>query len=244
MGGAVAKRDLARERMAIEPLLSLTDPGDALTVYYALYHPPALTRLYVHRTPSGRPDGFVATCTTGADLFRPLAVLRAETDAVARSLLGEGLVARRPYRFSLPVRFASTLSEEVRLSEQRVGLVLTLDAGAFEPVLNVLVVRAQGANGALRFEIRSPQGQVRAASGTNWRSPHFAEIYVYSEPEARGRGWAKSVASACTQALLSEGVRPLYVVSEGDEVSLGLAASLGYRDSGHRELIAVGAREP
>ncbi|HOG45912.1 MAG TPA: GNAT family N-acetyltransferase [Anaerolineae bacterium] len=234
---------LAREREAIGPLLSLTDPGDALTAYYALYHPAALTRLYVQRGASGRAEGFVATCTTGADLFRPLVVLRAERDRLLGDLLRGGLAAGRPYRFSAPLRYAALLEGLLRLTETRVALVLLLDVTVFEPVLNVLVVPAQGADGGLRFEIRSREGRVLAASGTNWRSPHFAEVYVYSEPEVRGRGFARSVASACTAALLEEGVRPLYVASEGDEASLGLAAGLGYRDSGHREWIAAGVRE-
>ncbi len=243
MGGVVARGEVAREREAIEPLLSLSDPRDALTAYYALYHPAPLTQLHVHRSESARVDGFLATCTTGVDLFRPLVVMRAETDAVLRALVREGLMRGRPYHFSLPLRYASTVEVELRLSEAHVGLVLSLDVAAFVPVLNVLVVRAQGANGALRFEIRSAEGQVMAAAGTNWRSPHFAEVYVFSQPEVRRRGYARSVASACTEALLEAGVRPLFVVAEGDEASLALAAGLGYRDSGHREWIAAGARE-
>lgn len=237
-----ASLELGRERDAIRPLLSLTDPGDALTAYYALYHSPALTRLFVHRGPSGVADGFLAVCTTGADLFRPLVVGRALGDDVLEALLREALIVGRPYHFSMPLRYAPVVERVVTVSEVRVGMVLVLDPAAFAPVLNVLVTRAEGASGGLRFEIRSG-GRVMAASGTNWRSPHFAEVYVYTDPQGRGRGWAKSVASACTEALLSQRVRPLYVVAEGDEVSLGLAASLGYRDSGHREWIATGASE-
>ena len=237
----MASAELAREREAIGSLLSLTDPGDALTVYYALYHPPALTRLHVHRKATGIPDGFLAICTTGADLFRPLVVMRAETDAVLRALLREALLVGRPYHFIVPVRYASTLTEEVERSEERVEFILTLDPAAFQPILNVLVVAAPGVSGGLRFEIRS-QGRVVAASGTNWRSPYFAEIYVYTEPEARGRGWGKSVASACTSALLAEGVRPLYVVAEGEVPSRELAMSLGYHDSGLRQYFATGVR--
>jgi len=234
--------ELGRARDAIRPLLSLTDPGDALTVYYALYHSPALTRLHVHRDALGSADGFVATCTTGADLFRPLVVARAEREEVLRALLRQSLTAGRPYRFSLPLRYVPVVEDVVRVSEVHVGTVLVLDPSAFQPVLNVLVTQGEAAGGGLRVEIRS-QGRVVAAAGTNWRSPHFGEIYVYTEPQGRGRGWGKSVASACTEALLAQGVRPLYVVAEGDEVSLGLAASLGYRDTGHREWIAAGARE-
>ncbi len=241
--GGVASADLARERQAIEPLLSLRDPGDALTAYYALYHPPALTRVYVQRGRSGRVEGFLAACTTGADLFRPLVVMRAGRDEALRALLREALVVGRPYRFSLPLRYASAVEEEVQVVEVSVGRILVLDAGAFRPLINVLVVPAGGADGALRFEIRSREGRVLAAAGTNWRSPHFAEVYVYTEPEARGRGWGKSVTSACTQALLEQGVRPLYVAAEGDDISLELAAGLGYADSDHREWIAAGVRE-
>jgi len=232
---------LAEERAAIEGLLSLSDPGDALTAYYALYHAPALTRLHVHRDSTGIADGFLAACITGADLFRPLVVVRAHTDPVFRWLLREGLVAGRPYHFALPLVYASTLREEIEVSEERLGRILVLDPAAFRPIINVLVVQGEGADGGLRFEIRT-QGRVMAAAGTNWRSPQFAEIYVYTEPEARGRGWGKSVAGACTAALLAAGVRPLYVVAEGDEISAGLARELGYRDSGQREYMAMGLR--
>lgn len=230
---------LASEREAIRPLLSLSDPADALTTYYALYHPPALTRLHVHRSAGGAVDGFVAICTTGADLFRPLVVVRAQTDEVLRLLLRGELTKGRPYHFVVPLLYASTLGEELELTGQRIGLILALDPPAFRPVVNVLVVQAPGASGGLRFEIRS-QGRVMAAAGTNWRSPHWAEVYVYTEPEAQGRGWGKSVASACTAALLAEGVRPLYVVDESDTASKGLAESLGYSDTGRREYIAMG----
>jgi len=238
----MAGSELAKEREAIRPLLSRSDPGDALTVYYALHHPPALTRLHMQRDAGGLVNGFLATCTTGADLFRPLAVMRAQADDVLRSLLRQGLVRGRPYHFVVPLRYASTLEEELKLSEVHVGMILALDPARLQPIINVLVVPAQGASGGLRFEIRS-QGRVMAASGTNWRSPDYAEIYVYSEPEARGRGWAESVASACTAALLAEGVQPLYVVAEGEVASSRLAVALGYRDTGGKEFIASGVLE-
>ncbi len=230
---------LAREREAIRPLVSLSDPGDALTAYYALYHAPSLTRLYVHRNQAGGVEGFLATCTTGADLFRPLVVLRARSDDVLRVLLRQGLVAGRPYRFVVPLHYAGRLDDELALSERRVGTIMALDRARFAPVINVLVVSASGATGGLRFEIRS-QGRVMAASGTNWESPHFAEIYVFREPEARGRRWGRSVASACTEALLERGVCPLYVAGEEDEASMRLALDLGYRDTGCKEYIATG----
>jgi GNAT superfamily N-acetyltransferase len=237
----MATSGLLAEREAIKPLLSMSDPGDALTAYYALHHPPALTQLHLHRSDAGRVDGFLAACITGADLFRPLVVTRAETDGVLEMLLRQELPAGRPYHFVAPLGYVAVLEREVQLSEERVGVIQALDPLRFEPVVNVLVVPAEGASGGLRFEIRS-QGRVMAAAGTNWRSPGFAEIYVYTEPEARGRGWGRSVVSALTAALLTEGVRPLYVVEEGDQASSKLAAALGYYDTGEREFSASGVR--
>lgn len=235
--------ELAREREAIRHLISRSDAGDALTAYYALYHSPALTRLYVHRDGTGGAVAFVAACTTGADLFRPLVVMRAQAEEALPPLLRRALVAGRPYHLVVPPRYAAVIEREMDLTERRTGIILKLEPASFEPVLNVLVVPAPGADGGLRFEIRQG-GRVMAAAGTNWRSPEWAEIYVYCEAEARGRGWGRAVVSACTAALLGEGVRPLYVAAEGDEASLRLAEGVGYRDTGQREFIAAGARRP
>jgi predicted GNAT family acetyltransferase len=109
----------------------------------------------------------------------------------------------------------------------------------FVPLINVLVVQSARAEHPPRFEIQSG-GKVMAAAGLNWRSPHFAEVYVYTEPEAKRRGWGQSVLSACTTALLQQGLIPIYMV-EGDNIaSIRLAESLGYRDTGARHFICFG----
>jgi predicted GNAT family acetyltransferase len=79
-----------------------------------------------------------------------------------------------------------------------------------------------------------------AMSGTNWRSPAFAEVFVYVPPRGRGRGWGRSVVSACTAALLEERLRPLYTVEEGNEASAHIAQGLGYVDTGQREFVGEG----
>jgi len=53
---------------------------------------------------------------------------------------------------------------------------------------------------------------VIAAASTNWRSPYFAEVGVWTQEGRRGRGLAKAVVSACTAELLKEGIKPLYIL--------------------------------
>jgi L-amino acid N-acyltransferase YncA len=77
----------------------------------------------------------------------------------------------------------------------------------------------------------------------NWRSPHFAEVYVYTQTQARGRGWGRSVLSSLCAALLQDGLMPLYVVSEQNSTSINLAESVGFVDSGMREFAAQVVRQ-
>ena len=92
----------------------------------------------------------------------------------------------------------------------------------------------QPGQGDFRYEIRSGD-RVVSAAGVNWRSARMAEMYIYSEPEVRSRGWDRAVGAACVRALLEKHLLPLYVASERDVASHDLANSLGFRDSGAHE---------
>jgi GNAT superfamily N-acetyltransferase len=226
--------ELADLRRDIRPLLSSSAPGDALAVYYALYHDLRRIHLALHRRADGRADGFLIVAQTGIDLFRPLVTLRAPTEEIAGDLLGTGLMPGRSYSVVAPIELAGAVRAVLDVEQPGIHRILVLDPSRFEPIINVLVTSVPDARGQLRFQIES-QGQPMAVAGTNWRSPFFAEVYVYTEPAARGRGWAKSVVSACTQHLLERRVRPLYVVRDDDTASVHLAQSLGYVDTGARE---------
>jgi GNAT superfamily N-acetyltransferase len=231
--------ELNEKRREIRPLLSSTDPADALTGYYALWHDPRRTQLTLHRDAQGKVDGFVAMCQTGADLFRPLIVLRAPDEEAVGGLLHGALAPGRPFQVVVPVTLASAVREHVEIARSSLTHVYRLDQGRFLPVINVLVQRVTGADGTPRFEIES-QGQLAAMSGTNWRSPTFAEVFVYVHPSGRGRGWGKSVVSACTAYLLEERLRPLYMVEEDNQASQHIAEGLGYVDTGLREFVGEG----
>ena len=112
-------------------------------------------------------------------------------------------------------------------------------AREFEPIVNVLVTRGVGAGGLARYTIRSAQSgqeEVMADATLNWQSPRYGEIAVNTRPQHRRQGWGRSVVAALSQHLLDSGRTPLYVVSEENAASIQLAESVGFRDTGAREL--------
>ena len=231
--------ELNEKRRAIRPLLSPSDPADALTSYYALWHDPRRTQLTLHHDDHRRVDGFITISQTGVDLFRPLVTLRAPDDTAAAELLRTALTPDRPCYFIVPVTLAAVVRSQLDVSRSSLNRIYLLDPARFQPVINVLVQSAGAADGAPRFQIES-QGEIMAMSGTNWRSPAFAEVFVDTHPQGRGRGWGRSVVAACTAALLDERLRPLYIVDEGNEASIRTAEAVGYVDSGLREFAGEG----
>lgn len=220
-------------------LLSPGDPADALASYYALWHDPRRTKLTLHQPVPGKVDGFCTVCQTGVDLFRPLVALRAPDEGTVADLLWTALEPDRPHQVIVPVTLASAVRAHLELSRSTLVQIYRLDPSRFQPVVNVLVQHVTAADSSPRFQIES-QGQVMAMSGTNWRSPTFAEVFVYVHPRGRGRGWGKSVVSACTAALLEEHMRPLYMVEESNQASAHIAQGLGYVDTGLREFVGEG----
>lgn len=231
--------DLDAQRAAIRPLLAPSDPEDALTAYYALEHDPRRTQLTLHLTPAGQADGFVAVCQTGQDLFRPLVTVRALDDAVAGELFRRALLPERPYYLIAPLDLAGTVECCLDMPEMTVIHIYRVDAARFQRArtagINVLVQEKPSPDGLPRWEIHSG-GKVAAAAGTNWRSSCCAEIYVYTEPEFRRRGWGEAVVRAATAGLLREGLLPLYMVESANLSSILLAEAVGYTDTGRREI--------
>jgi predicted GNAT family acetyltransferase len=129
--------------------------------------------------------------------------------------------------------------EVVDIERPETNHIYQFDLPRLESSVNVLVVTEEGLGGHPRFTIRS-QGDLAAEAGINWRSDHFAEIFVHTVPTARRRGWGKAVLMVCTTWVIRSGRQPLYVVSEGNEASLALAKKIGYVDTGAREFAGEG----
>jgi RimJ/RimL family protein N-acetyltransferase len=232
---------LYADRQAIAPLLRTHSPADALAAYYALRHSELRTHLVVHRDERNTPDGFIAVCRTGFDLFQPLVVMRASTADAAAWLLHKGLSPDRPYHVVVPPPLAPTIEANMDIQASATHLVFEACRSSFTPIINVLVMSSRGPDSAMRFAIRAADGTVVAESGANWRSDEFAEVFVQVEFAARGRGLGKSVASACTAYLLDCSLRPLYIVDQNNAESIAITQALGYTDTGASERAYVGS---
>jgi RimJ/RimL family protein N-acetyltransferase len=225
--------DLEELRRQARSLLDIAAPRDALAVYYALHHDPARTQLFIEGS-ADRPEALLSVCQTGWDLFQPIVSLRALNLDAAEAVLKRGLQPNRPYYLTTTPELHRPAEAAMKVEQVTVSRIYLLDMSLYSPDINVLVMPLKSEDGATRFVIRSG-GEVAAESGVNWQSPHFAELYAWTAPMARGRGWGKAVVETCVAWLMRSGVQPIYIVSEDNDRSIRLAESVGFVDTGARE---------
>jgi len=249
--------DLKAKRRAIRHLLAERDPADAMAAYYAFHHADEKTTLVlwpegVEQSAIGHADGYVALSRTGIDLFRPLVTMRLPTDRdafaaqAAADLLHLAFAPGQPAIMAIPARYRPLIEALFDIHSEEWLRLYALDVGRFEPIINVLVARADGPTGLPRFTIRSSQrgeDEVVASATLNWQSPRFAEIAVNTLSQYRRQGWGRSVVAALCAHLIDSGRTPLYVVSEENNASIQLAESLGFIDTGSRELLIQAAQK-
>lgn len=231
------------DRQRLEALLDRRSAADALASYYALEHPQDRVKLFGYAAPDGEAIGFLAVAQTGLDLFRPLLVPFIAKREFLRRLLRDALRPGQEFLLHLPADQLSWLEGEVEVHLQRVTELLRLERSAYEPVLNVLVVEADGPSHTPRYEIRTAEG-IQAAAGVNWQGERFAEVYLEADEAARGRSLTKSVLSALVGRLLGERRTALYRV-ETRRVSVKTEAfHLGFRPTGVSSALVEGVLLP
>jgi ribosomal protein S18 acetylase RimI-like enzyme len=237
------RASLDQLRAVVRPLLDERSPKDALAAYYALYHSADRTELFVYpaSAQAGAARGFLVRARTGMDLFRPLVTARLADDETALALFEQGLIAGRPAYLTMPEGMIRWVNKYLQVSDPELHRIYRFPPERYEPQINVLVVTSTAADGQPRCEIRSGE-RTGAVAGINWQSPQFAEVYVYTDPEVRGRGWGKSVVRALVGLILKTRRVPLYVVAESNEYSIRLAEAVGFQDTGYREFIAQAVR--
>ncbi|HLW01180.1 MAG TPA: GNAT family N-acetyltransferase [Ktedonobacterales bacterium] len=80
------------------------------------------------------------------------------------------------------------------------------------------------------YALCDARSQILSRAGVRDESRYVSEIGVRTEAEAlRGRGLAKTVVTAATEAILAAGRVPLYVHSATNEASQKVALALGYQ---------------
>lgn len=239
---------LTAARQAIRSLLDERNPADGLSSYYAFYHAPDRTRIVTAPPGAARAVGYVTISRTAIDLFRALVTLRVPLGdmATAVDLIHSALAPGAAVLINAPAGYEALLGAVFELQSVERLRLLRLDAGRFEPVINVLVAQSTGANGLPRFIIRNRAGgnEVVASSGINWQTPTFAELSVHTSPGYRRQGWGRSVVSAMAHQVLEDGRVPLYAVSTENDASYQLAASLGFVDTGVEHLFLQATLRP
>ena len=181
----------------------------------------------------------MAICQTAHNLFTPMVVMRADSDDVLSTLLSNHLDEGREYLFAVKEQRASLLRRCLVTWDEHYNLIYTVDQANLRPDSCHFVEKVAGEDGFSRFEIRDGESVI-AAADTNWRSPYFAEVGVCTQEGFRGHGLAKAVVSACTAELLKEGIKPLYIVAEGNTASIRVCETLGYRFTGCQEFSCRG----
>lgn len=224
------------QRRLVRQLLDDASPSDAPTAYYALFHPAGRSTLVTRADDQGCALGFAGRFQTGLDLFRPLVTLGSRSAEVAADLLAELLQPGRPYILFADATQLPLVGGSVRILHEQILRVYRLDLARFRPEINVLVQCAQGPDGQPRCRIES--GGLQAVAGLNWQSPAFAEVYVQTDPDARQRGWGRSVVAAISELVVRGGRVPIYLVEHDNEASQRLAEGLGYVDTGARQVYA------
>lgn len=243
---------LAEKRRAIRPLLHEHDPVDAISAYYAYYHDDNKTNIALF-PPETRPaTGYLCFSRTGIDLFRPLVTMRLPTiPDDAADLFYSAMPPGTDVIISAPESYLPLLGAFFEIQREEHLMVFKLNSGQFEPVINVLVAREDTPDGRTGFVIRESaqnlsraDSQVIASAWLNWQSPRFAEISVRTQAGYRRRGLGRSVVAAAAQYILENGRTPLYVVAEHNEASIHLAESLGFANTGAKEIILEARLRP
>jgi GNAT superfamily N-acetyltransferase len=230
--------ELNDRRRAIRHLIDEREPVDALADYYAFHHPDFRTQLVTHRPDTAWAMGYVCLSRTGFDLFRPFVTMRlpwGDMEA-SRSLLTRSLPEGLPVILSVPALYMPLIHAICDVQTADEMALLALDRGRFEPIINVLVTSERTARDLPRYVIHRDD-EIAAAAGINWQTTYFADISVRTNPQHRRQGWGRSVVAALAQYIVSKRRTPLYTVSVTNEASMQLAETVGFVDTGHREVL-------
>ena len=236
---------LSEKRAAIRHLLNDKYEGDALASYFAFYHPDERTQIVTYPSETAQATGYITLARTGMDLFRPLMTLRLPPEDMSggMGLMYEAMVAETAVIAQCPYDSYPLLQAFFDIHSETTLHLWRLDPEQFTPSINVMVTQKRGANGLPLFSVRSNragQAEVAATAGLNWQTPYYVDLFVDTNPRHRRQGWGRSVVGAAVQLVLANSRIPLYAVETHNTASIRLAESLGFVDTGIRQILFQG----
>ncbi|MEM8859286.1 MAG: GNAT family N-acetyltransferase [Chloroflexota bacterium] len=236
---------LQEKRRAIQKLIDQTNPSDAMAAYYAFYHDDDRTSIItdqdVLESKSEPAEGYVAVSRTGIDLFRPLITTRLNIDDLEKSaqLLKAALPPGAEAFLAAPINYDPLIRAIFEVKSEQKLLLYTYPHGIPDPIVNIFVSQ-DGASKTPRFIIKQTlngQNVIVSSAGVNWMTHNYVEIAVRTWSEYRRKGMAKSVVNALTRNIIENGRRPIYAVQDSNHASIDLARTVGFQDSGFRQLM-------
>lgn len=210
-------------------------PQDALACYYLFENEESR----VVAEGGGRGRAFVVSAPNPFDRERPVVIARGDPPALVVPLLREALRPGEEYVFVVTPELAEPLRGALEIRMQTTSAIYSVTRATFSPrpATGERVELEEG--DVLKYCVRRG-GDVLSTAGVLWASDRFAELFVFTQTEARGRGLGRAVASACTAHCLEQGITPLYIPEESDQNTIAVCRSLGYRPTGHRDYTCVG----
>jgi RimJ/RimL family protein N-acetyltransferase len=239
--------EATERRPVIGHLLDERQPADTTAVYFAYYHGEERTWLVTSPPEAERAEGYILLAQTGMDLFRPFLTLRLPPDMEqATKLIYDALRPETTVILNTPDEYMPLIRACFAIESEEQLQMMVLDPTHFEPVVNVLVTQEVGIGGRPRFVIRhrADDNQVLAVASVNWQTPHFADVSVNTQANARQQGYGRSVLAALVNYLLEEGIQPIYNVRTDNAASIRLARGLGFFNRGRREWMLNATLKP
>lgn len=232
-------------RNAIRHLLDPNDPADARAFYYAFDHSDLKTTIITHYPEAHRAIGYVCLSITGMDLFRPLITMRLPHQQlqVSTELIYNAIPEGSSVIMSVPSHYMPLIRALFEIHSEEEYSFLTIQQKNLRPIMNVLVSTDIGPNNLPRAIIRR-QDEVVASASLNWQSRYFAELNVQTQPQHRRQGWGRSVITATTLYVFENSRIPLYAVATENRASRELAQSIGFINTGHREILVEATLKP
>ena len=216
----------ANPELIAKKMVSIDRPEDAVAAFYAWFH--SKSRLYA------RQEGEeTALFIDAKSRLGPVGILRATAPHLVAPLLSS-LPAGGRYVMTT-WSLATALGEAANITETQQNRIFTLEPER----LRRFVQKDTHIHHSKEKVTAVVDGKNVSECILLWRSPHFAEIGIATEPPFRGRGLGHTLVAEMAAGLIEQGVAPLCVVSADNAGSIRVAEKAGFTPCGEDEFAGL-----